>query len=550
MLKNSYARQLFTDIPHRALSHSFPKNFTVDTVHAKKISPRDMLLSFHRSNAAGEELTKFNLCSGLNSCAKTLNFHLGLQLHARIIKIGFEENMYLSSALVDLYAKCGSIFDARKIFDDMENHDRVSWTSIISGYSQTSNRKEAILMFKQMLGSDIKPNCVTYVSVITSCADFKQVTSLHGHAIKLVHSFNSYLVSSLIDCYSKSGNPEHAVLLFHEASEKDNVMYNSMISGYSQNLLFEDALRLFSEMRRNNVSPTDHTLTSILNSYGNLAILQQGKQVHSLVIKMGSDNNVFVTSALIDMYSKCGSIVDSRSVFHHTTLRSSVLWTSMIMGYAQSGMASEALELFEHLVKEEEYKPDHICFMAVLIACNYAGLVNKGEEYFHEMRRNYGLVPDFRQYSCLIDLYARNGHVRKARELIDEMLYDPNVVMWSSFLGFCKVYGEIELGREAANILFKLDPHNAAAYVAIVHIYAKAGLWDEVEGIRKLMKQRGIRKSTGWSWVEVENKVHTFSVGDTSHEKWQEIYGVAENLNMEMKHSEYMARMLEKTKNV
>ncbi|KAA8546636.1 hypothetical protein F0562_003133 [Nyssa sinensis] len=392
---------------------------------AKNGNAHEALESFRQWNGLGMKPTKFFLCTTLNSCAKTLNWHLGLQIHAQIIQTGFEENLFINSALVDVYAKCGALVDARRAFDNMKRHDQISWTSIISGFSQNRCGREAILLFKEMLGSEIKPNCFTYASVISACTGlelaFEYGTLLHAHVIKLGCETNSFVASSLIDCYSKCGQIDQALSLFDATTERDNILLNSMITGFSQNLYGEEALMLFMEMRNGNLSPTDHTLTSILNACGRLTVLQQGRQVHTLVTKMGSNCNVFVVCALIDMYSKCGSIDEARCIFDETVEKNNVLWTSMIMGYAQSGRGLDGLGLFDYLVTEEGFVPDYVCFTAVLTACNHAGFLDRGIEYFNKMRRDYGLVPKLDQYACLVDLYARNGHLRKAKELMEEM---------------------------------------------------------------------------------------------------------------------------------
>ncbi|XP_044469604.1 pentatricopeptide repeat-containing protein At3g02330, mitochondrial-like [Mangifera indica] len=512
------------------------------------MSAPEALESFRRIISSGAKPTRFLLCTALNSCAKTLSWQLGLQIHVYMIKYGYEENLILSSALVDLYAKCGAMLDARSVFDGMKRHDQVSWTSIISGFSQNGHGREAISMFKGMSTTHIKPNCYTYVGVISACTclddAFAQVIMFHVHVLKLGFNTNSFVVSALIDCYSKHGRIDLARLVFDEAIQRDNILLNSMISGYSQNSLGEEAVKLFVEMRNENLRPTDHTLSSILNSCGSLTALQLGRQVYSLVTKMGSENNEFVASALIDMYSKCGHLVEARVIFDQTPVRNDVLWTSMIMGYAQSGKGSEALELFERLVTVEGYVPDKICFTAVLTACNHAGLLDKGVEYFN-MMRDYGLVPDLDQYACLIDLYARNGHLKRARELMKNMPFKPNYVMWTSFLSSCKIYGEVELGKEAANELLKMEPGNAAPYVLLANIYATAGLWTDVVKVRKLMQQKGLRKSAGWSWVEVEKGVHIFSVGDAIHPQSQEIYDELGKLHLEVKEVGYMPKHLQ-----
>ncbi|KAJ4962887.1 hypothetical protein NE237_022826 [Protea cynaroides] len=480
----------------------------------------ETLRLFCRWNSLGQKFTKFTLCSVLSSCAKALDWHLGLQVHARIVQLGFQDNIFLNSALVDLYAKCGAIVDARKIFDGMRSKDQVAWTSILSGLSQNGDGREALVLFKDMLWSDVRPNCFTFATIISACTglekDLLLVLLLHAQVIKFGFERNSFVTSSLIDCYSKSGRITQAVSLFNATRERDVIILNSMITGYSDNLQGEEALRLFVEMLNDGLGATNYTLVSVLNACGSLAVLQQGRQMHSLVMKIGSDQNVFVACSLIDMYAKCGNVYDARHIFDETVDRNNILWTSMITGYAQSGRGDDALDLFERLLMEKGVKPDHMCFTAVLTACNHAGFLDRGIEYFNKMR-DYGLVPELDQYACMVDLYGRNGLLRKAKELMTEMPFEPNAVIWSSFLSSCRVYGDVQLGREAANQLLKMDPSDAASYVALGNIYAEAGMWGEASKVRKMMIHKGVRKTVGWSWVEGDKRVHVFRVGDTSH---------------------------------
>ena len=182
------------------------------------------------------------------------------------------------------------------------------------------------------------------------------------------------------------------------------------------------------------------------------------------------------------------------------------------------------MKFFDCLLTRLELIPDHICFTAVLTACNHAGFLDKGVEYINKMTTNYGLSPDIDQYACLLDLYAGNGNLSKARDLMEEMPYDPNYVIWSSFFSSCKIYGDVELGREAADQLIKMKPGNAAPHLTLAHIYARKGLWNEVAEVRRLMQQRRIRKPAGWSWVEVDKQIHVFAVDDVTHQQSNEIY--------------------------
>nr|XP_043631116.1 pentatricopeptide repeat-containing protein At2g13600-like [Erigeron canadensis] len=250
---------------------------------------------------------------------------------------------------------------------------------------------------------------------------------------------------------------------------------------------------------------------------------------------MGSDQNVFVVGALIDMYSKCGDVDEAYRVFDRAPCKNNILWTSMITAFAQSGRGLDALELFDHLVMERRFIPDHVCFTVVLTACNHAGLLDKGIDYFDRMRSEYNLAPEVDQYACLIDLYARKGELKRAKQVMEDMPFDANAVIWSSFLSSCKKYGNVELGREAAYKLFKLEPNSSVPYRVLADIYAGAGLWNDVQNITKLMNDNGVRKTVpGWSWVEVDNQVLGFSVGDASHPRSEEIHLELRKLSLEM----------------
>ncbi|PWA51783.1 Pentatricopeptide repeat-containing protein [Artemisia annua] len=499
----------------------------------------EKLASYVQGNMLGNKPSKFELCASLNCCAKTRNLQLGAQFHAKVFHIGLDRNLYINSALVNVYAKCGAVSEAMRVFTGMEVHDEVSWTSMICGLSQNGHGRKALCLFKEMLLTLVRPNCFTYVSVISGCTEqesvFKCGELLHAHVVRLGHESNDFVISCLIDYYSKCGRMDKALMLFEACAARDTVLLNTMISAFSHNLQGEDALKLFMKMRNENVSLSEHALTSVLDACGALTVLEQGRQMHALVMKMGSDCNTFVVGALINMYSKCGNMEEARRVFDSAVYKNNILWTSMMTACAQNGRGLDALDIFDHLVTDKRFNPDHVCFTAVLTACNHSGLLDKGISYFEKMTSDYNLAPEIDQYACLIDLYARKGDLKRAKKVMDEMPFTQNAVMWSSFLSSCKEYGNVELGREAAFKLFELEPDSPVPYLILADIYGSAGLWNEVHNLRKMMNESGIRKSLpGWSWVEVDNDVHVFSVGDSSHPRSEDIRLELRKLSAEM----------------
>eukprot|EP01018_Ginkgo_biloba_P018940 Gb_33111 [translate_table: standard] len=532
------ARQLFDIMPERdGVSWN-----TMLTGYAKHGHAEKALELYRQMQSSGSKPSQFTFASVLSSCASLPVLQWGKQVHAEIIRTGYEANVFLASALVDLYSKCGNIEDARQVFHSMFERDEVSWTAMIVGYAQNMLGEEALKLFCEMQRVGMKPNQFTFASVLTACTAIpalEQGRQIHTCIIRIGFDSDAFIGSALVDMYAKCGVVEDARQLFDKMAEPDGVSWNAMIAGYTQNMQGEEALKLFQQMKQVGTKPSRFTFSSILSACGSLAVVEQGKQVHSEIIRTGFDSNVFVESALVDMYAKCGSIEEARQVFDKMQDRNTVSWTAMITGYAQNGRGNDALQLFEQMLLGG-MKPDHISFVGVLSACNHAGLVDEGRHYFDSMSRNHCITPVADHYACMIDLLGRTGCLSEAEELLHSMPFQPNAVMWGSLLAACRIHGNLEVGKRAAECLFQLEPESAAPYALLSNIYAGAGRWDDVAQVRKMMKDKGVKKKPGCSWIEVKNRVHTFVVDDRSHPHAEKIYATLEKLAEQMKDAGYV----------
>ncbi|XP_078434259.1 pentatricopeptide repeat-containing protein At3g49170, chloroplastic-like [Wolffia australiana] len=493
---------------------------------------------FHHMNSLGIKSTKFILCSVLSSCSKAPNISLGLQLHATIIKLGNEGNAFLGSKLVDLYCKSALIDNAIRAFEAMEDKDEVSWTAMVSGLSQNNRGSEALSLLKEMMKNFI-PSGHAFTSVISACKRLDSALqvglSLHAQVLKLSFDLNnSFVVSSLIDFYSKHGEIEPAFSLFTFFPERDAILYNSMMSGFSQNMLGEETLELFLEMQERGLKATGFTLASLLNASGSLAMLHLGEMIHSLVLKHGWDGNLAISGALVDMYSKCGAILEAWRAFDFAPLKNSIMWTSLITGFAQNGRERDAVKMFERLL-EEGGEVDRVCFTAVLTACNHGGLVDQGIHYFKLMKSQYGLVPEVDQFACMVDLYGRAGRLNEAKEMIEAVKDEQNAVLWSSFLSSCRTHGEMKMGEEAAWRLCEIDPNDSASYSILARAFALEGRWNEVAEVREMWREKGSKRSIGCSWIDLGDAVHSFLVGDRSHPACGEIHDTLDSMTIHMK---------------
>ncbi|OMP03613.1 hypothetical protein COLO4_10309 [Corchorus olitorius] len=203
----------------------------------------------------------------------------------------------------------------------------------------------------------------------------------------------------------------------------------------------------------------------------------------------------------------------------------------------------EAIDLFKKM-KHEKIKPDAITFLGVLSSCRHAGLVEQGRAYFDSMVV-HGVEPELDHYSCVVDLLGRAGLLEEARDFILKMPISPNAVIWGSLLSSCRLHGSIWIGIEAAECRLLLEPECAATHVQLANLYASARQWDKAARVRKLMKDRGLKTSPGYSWIEVKNEVYRFRAEDKSNSKVTDILGVLGCLVDHMRMLGYVPEMHE-----
>jgi len=472
--------------------------------YSKKGFHEEALALFHQMQETGVEPDQFTIASVLQACANTGDLQQGKDVHEIIIRKGLKPDVVVGSALVDMYVKCGSVEDARNVFDNMPERNVVSWTAMVSGYTQNGFVKEARELF------EIMPE-------------------------RNVFSWNAMIAG-----YAQNGQVDEALEFFQKMPKRDVVSWSTMIAGFSQNAHFSEALKLFRQMQGTGMKPNPVTYVSILPACANSAALQQGKEIHEDLIRNGLQSNVNVTNAVIDMYTKCGCLEIALKVFDEMCERDVVSWNAMITGYALHGCGKEAIQLFEQMQNSSDVRPNRVTFIGLLFGCCHAGLLEDGWKYFNGMSEVYHIPPTVEHYCCMVDLLGRAGCLHEALDFIKKMAIKPNAAVWASLLGACRIHANIEIAERAAEHLFELDPSNGAHYSMLSNIYAAASRWDDVEKVRKMMKERDVKKIPGCSWVEVNNKVYAFAIGERPYLQKQKIYAELERLSGQMKEAGYV----------
>ncbi|XP_027906152.1 pentatricopeptide repeat-containing protein At5g27110-like isoform X2 [Vigna unguiculata] len=460
------------------------------------------------------------ITTAISSCGRLLDLNRGMEIHEELINSGSLLDSFISSALVDMYGRCGHLEKALEVFEEMPKKTVVAWNSLISGYGLRGDSIPCIRLLKRMYNEGVKPTLTTLCSLIMVCSRSAQLLDgkfVHGYIIRNRIQPDVFISSSLMDLYFKCGRVGLAENIFKSIPKSKVVYWNVMISGYvAEGKLFE-ALALFSEMRKSYVEPDAITCTSVLVACSQLAALEQGKEIHNLIMEKKLDNNEVVMGALLDMYAKCGAVDEAFIVFKWLPERDLVLWTSMITAYGSHGQGYEALELFTEML-QSDVKPDRVSFLAILSACGHSGLVDEGCYYFSQMMNVYGIKPGVEHYSCLIDLLGRAGRLYEAYKILQR---NPetrdDVGLLSTLFSACRLHRNIDLGVELAKILIDKDPDDSSTYILLSNMYASAHKWDEVRKVRSKMKELGLKKNPGCSWIEINQKIVPFFVEDNSH---------------------------------
>lgn len=302
---------------------------------------------------------------------------------------------------------------------------------------------------------------------------------------------------------------EEANSIFREMPVRSLLTWTVMISGLAQNGFGEEGLKLFNQMKLEGLEPCDYAYAGAIASCSVLGSLDNGQQLHSQIIQLGHDSSLSVGNALITMYSRCGPVEGADTVFLTMPYVDSVSWNAMIAALAQHGHGVQAIQLYEKMLKED-ILPDRITFLTILSACSHAGLVKEGRHYFDTMRVCYGITPEEDHYSRLIDLLCHAGMFSEAKNVTESMPFEPGAPIWEALLAGCWIHGNMELGIQAADRLLELMPQQDGTYISLSNMYAALGQWDEVARVRKLMRERVVKKEPGCSWIQVESMVHAF----------------------------------------
>ncbi|KMZ57186.1 putative Pentatricopeptide repeat-containing protein [Zostera marina] len=456
----------------------------------------------------GMSPTAFTLSSVVSACAIVGDVKMGMAVHSVSLKRGLWSNVVVGTALINAYAKCFYMDEARRVFEEMEERNVLTWTSLIDGYvAMGKGTDEVMYLTKMMMGSsDVRLNAVTCTTVLTAFCGFEELRygrQIHSVIVRQGLESNPYVSTALTTMYSKcAASADFAEIAKNFNISTDLVSRNSVITGLVNMGRNSEALDRFVEMRRTqNVSSDDFTFGSLLKAIGALSALDIGTQIHGLCLKTGFGCSICVGNGLISMYGKCGGIAESQIVFYSMEQPDLVSWNSLLSGYAHQGRGEVAVQLFDKMLLQTYMKPDKTTFLSVLSACSHAGYVEKGIRYFQLMKQMISSTPEIEHYGCMIDLLGRAGYLDEAEALMNDMPFKPGPSVYRALLSACMVHGNVEIGRRAAGGLLKLCPDDCSPYALLSNVFAGKSHWSKAALIHRFMDEKGIKKKPGLSRI-------------------------------------------------
>ncbi|KAL8260279.1 hypothetical protein R6Q59_028232 [Mikania micrantha] len=492
----------------------------------------DAVATFRKMQDADKKPDQCSIMSMISAVGRLGNLLNGLEIHAYAMKRRLDSNLHFCNTLVDMYAKCCKMNYAESLFERIKSKDNISWKTIIAGYVENGFFSRALVSFRESQTNKIEGDSMLLTSILQVCSELKLISivkEIHVHIIRK-GLCDLALVNALINTYGKCGCVGYATRVFELIKLKNVVSWTTMMCCLVQNGHANEALDVFISMKETQIEPDSVSLLTLLSAVANLSALRKGKEIHGYLIRKQFVLHGPILSSLVDMYASCGSLKNSFRVFNSIEVKDIVMWTSMVNAYGMHGMGKESVRLFNRMV-DEKIHPDHVSFLAILYACSHSSLIDEGKQYFKSMVHNYGLSPWPDHYTCMVDLLGRANKLKEAILFVENMEISPNAAIWRSLLGACKVHSNTELGNFAAKKLLELDPYDSKNYVLVSKFYALCGQWDDLIYIRKKMKQKGLKKDPGCTWIEIRNKIHVFTVRDESHPESDAIYNKLAQIN-------------------
>ncbi|KAH7301811.1 hypothetical protein KP509_23G044400 [Ceratopteris richardii] len=448
----------------------------------------DALQVFYRMQEEGlqpDPCLCSNILKAFSCPAHTFN---GRVLHTRICACKCGSEKIIKIALIDMYARCGSLSDAQYVFNTCFFSDKMTWNALIAGYACNGYLQEAFEFLQAMEKTGCKPDASTFVGMLKGCASFSVLKIgklVHHLVLEFDCDFNFFLCNSLINMYIKCGSLDNAETFLKLTPHLSKAVWNLIMSGHIESCCSEKALLLFQRMLCAGIMLDNSILVTVLRACSSTGTLSLGMLLHSYVLLGKVKRTSYLMNTIITMYSQCGDLEDAQSVFHKSNAKDAATWNAMIAGCAHNNDFDLASRYFTRM-QDEDMRPDTITFLCILSLCCHMGNLEDGLYEFNTMTQSHGIFPTFEHYNCIIDLLGRTGFLLKAADLLYSLPYIHNHVGWMSLLSHCKLHESKDLGNRCINHIVKDQNRNASGYLLMDQVLIHSQHETEADNLKEL----------------------------------------------------------------
>ncbi|CAA6659366.1 unnamed protein product [Spirodela intermedia] len=446
--------------------------------------------------------------------------------HALIHTTGLWRKPVLSCKLISSYGRLLNLRHARKSFELMPATTTRAFNCILKAHVDGGQLRSALDLYSLSLPpttAKIFHDAMTFSVLLRGCSDLGWARSgllLHAHLLVTGSEPDLHLATDLVHFYLKFSRPDHAQKVFAQTPHRDLVLWTTMVDGFLRNGEHGEAMRLFSEMRASGLQVSAAAWNALVAGYARggmaaqalcqSAVLSSGAAAHGFALRRALEGDLFVVTALVDMYGKCGKLSHARRLFELAGDKDAALWNAVILAHGAHGDGEEALPQRDHANRRP-------------LACNHAGMVDEARRLFQSMAEDHGLLPSGEHFSCMVDLLGRAGRLQEAFFLVTGTPAPPPEQVRGALLAACRTHLPDAVPAQ-------LDLPGGAAGVMLSNIYAESGRWEEMARVRTVMRDAGVKKTTAFSWIEVGGAVHAFKVFDALHPQMEQIYEILSHL--------------------
>lgn len=431
------ARKTFWNMPkHDVISWS-----TMIAACARHGEAKEALDFYNHMQSDGVQANDVTFLSVLDACSSLSDLRKGHLIHSTIVDCGYDHDVVLDTALVNMYGKCGNLSCAIKTFHCMQQRDVVAWNAMILACSDNHNSHKALQLYDQMHSSGVLPTKITYLCVIDACncnAYLDKAHKIHTAAIEQGFEQDVAVGTALTKMYGKCRSLQSARAVFSHTPQRTILSWNTMITACTENGDGKAALKLFHQMQLDGVVPDKISFACILDACTASLSLEDGKQIHALICNCKLDEDEVICNALINMYGNCGSLPDARKVFDKLQCKNLISWTAMMTAFARNGHGHDALDLFEKM-KVHGVEPDMITFLSALDACVCALALKVGTT-IHATLVDIGYEWNLVLRTALVNMYAKCGSIEDSRRTFGRMP-ERDVMCWNIMLAACAQNG-------------------------------------------------------------------------------------------------------------